>query len=200
MEVVKEVYGPGITDVDFLLAGAQDEGLEDVTLSGARLAGDDDVVPAFDEAETGEFEDESAIDLGLEGPVKRLQIFPSVESAHLDAPLDDAFALASGRLTENTLEQGEAIRMFRVGPSQVVRHVLPGFVQLQAIEVRVESLEEIVGRGLYSFSGVTFVSDGLAFFPSWSPGVVSLGGHVVSPCDRGRSQQGRVSYSVRSPS
>ncbi len=57
VEVVEEVDAAGVAEGDGLLAGAEAEGLEEVALAGAALAGDDEVIVTLNEAELRELQD-----------------------------------------------------------------------------------------------------------------------------------------------
>jgi len=110
MEIVDQVDAPGVAHVDPLLARAQGKGLEDVTLAGAVVAGDHEVVVATDEVEAGELEHEGLIEGGLKVPVERLECLSLEESTGVDAPGDALLELVGGFEAEDVLEERRGAR------------------------------------------------------------------------------------------
>jgi len=70
VEIVEQVDTAGVAQANTLLAGAPAEGLEQVALAGAGIAGDDEVVVAADEVEPRELEDDGLVERGLEVEVE----------------------------------------------------------------------------------------------------------------------------------
>src|ERR1019366_6128212 len=69
MEVVEQIDAAGVAPADPLLARAEAERLEDVTLAGAGLARDDEIVASSNEV--GECQDRCRLKFTLEGPIRR---------------------------------------------------------------------------------------------------------------------------------
>lgn len=95
VQVIEQVDAAGVANGDGLLASAQAEGFEKVTLAGARFAGDDEVSLAANEVETGQLEDGALVKRGLKGPVEGFQRLALNEPTGLDAALDAGVALRS---------------------------------------------------------------------------------------------------------
>ncbi len=102
MQVVEEVDAARVAHAEALLARAKSEGLEDVALAGAGLAGDHEVVLATDEVEAPELEHERLVESGLEGPVEGL------ECLALDEPAGDDSSLDALRQSLRSLEAEDA--------------------------------------------------------------------------------------------
>ena len=106
MEIIEEVDAAGVAHGQALFAGTQCEGLEEVALAGAALAGDDEVVVAADEVEAGELEDERLVEAGLEVPVEGLEGLALDEATGIDAAADALLELVRGLGAEEVLEEG----------------------------------------------------------------------------------------------
>lgn len=72
--------------------GRHGDALSDVTLAHAGIAEDECVVMAFDEARGCEFEDQRAIDAGIERPVERVERLAISQTRLFDASLEEAIA------------------------------------------------------------------------------------------------------------
>ena len=105
MQVGEEVDASGVAHAEALLARAHGERLEDVALAGAALAGDDEVVLPADEVEARELEDEGLVELGLEGPVERLEGLLLLQAARVDASRDALLELVRGLDPQDVLEE-----------------------------------------------------------------------------------------------
>jgi len=102
-----------------LFAGTEREGLEEVALAGAALAGDDEVVVAADEVEAGELEDERLVDARLKVPVEDLEGLALDKAAGVDAAADALLELMCGLGAEEVLEQGGGAGTLAGGPDEV---------------------------------------------------------------------------------
>jgi hypothetical protein len=173
VEVVHQVDAAGVARLDLALTGTDDEGLEDVALAGAVLAGDEDVLVVVEEAEGGEALDGGAVEALLEGPVEALEGLADLEAARIDAPLDATLADPERGVAEDALEQDEGLGPLGVGPAQVLLEVPVELAEAEPLEVFAQLAEEVV------------VSASSAL------GSSSLGGHLVSP--RACAQLGSVS-------
>ena len=149
IEIVDEIDAAGVADSDVGLAGAQGDGLEEVALAGAGLAGDDDVLGAVEEAEGGELLDDGTLELGLKGPVEGFEGLAVAQAALVDASLYAALALAGSGAGEDTLEQGQIGRRLGRSPGQVGIHVGIGEIdQSECPDVFSESGAERVAGGV----------------------------------------------------
>jgi hypothetical protein len=187
MEVVEEIDAAGVAHANALLARAQGEGLEDVTLAGTVVAGDHQVVVAAHEVEAGKLEDEGLVEGGLEVPVERLQRLALGEPAGVDAPRDALFELVRGLDAEDVLEERGRACAFARGPRELLVKRLERAGQSEEFEVSPESGADGL---VVSAAAVSQLGSG---------GVASLG-HARVSCARDRDAvvMGRRSYSVRS--
>ncbi len=187
VEIVEEVDAAGVAHADALLARAQREGLEEVTLARAVVAGDDEVVVAAHEVEACELEDEVLVERRLEVPVERLEGLALDESAGVDAPSDALLELVCGFVTEDMLEERGRPSALASRPCEVLVESFVRAIQSEEVEVPSES----------SADGVVVASAGISLLASG--GVGSLGHDRVSWVrDRDAVDIGRRSYSVRS--
>src|ERR1035438_630409 len=106
MEVVEQIDAAGVAHADPLLARAEAERLEDVTLAGAGLARDDEIVASSNEVESGELEDQRFVELGLEIPIEGFERLSFHEATDMDASRDALLEFARGLEAEDALEQG----------------------------------------------------------------------------------------------
>jgi hypothetical protein len=104
VEIIEEVDATGVAHGEALFAGAKREGLEDVALASAGLAGDDEVVVTADEVEAGELEDKGLVEAGLEVPVERLEGLALDEATGVDTAADAQLELVGGLGAEQVLE------------------------------------------------------------------------------------------------
>ncbi len=104
VEIIEEVDATGVAHGEALLAGPKREGLEEVALAGAGLAGDDEVVVAADKVEAGELEDEGLVEAGLEVPVERLERLALDEATGVDPAADALLELVGGLGAEQGLK------------------------------------------------------------------------------------------------
>jgi hypothetical protein len=187
VEIIEEVDAAGIAHGEALFAGTECEGLEEVALAGAALAGDDEVVVAADEVEAGKLEDERLVDAGLKVPVERLEGLSLDEATGVDAAADALLELVRGLGAEEVLEEGGGAGTLAGGPDEVRVELVEGMAQAEEVEVSPEaSGDEVVVAG----SVGAWFGDGL---------VDSLGhGEVSWVSDRVARVSGRRSYSVRS--
>jgi hypothetical protein len=135
MEVVDQVDAPGVAHVDPLLAGAQGKGLEDVTLAGAVVAGDHEVVVATDEVEAGELEDEGLVEGRLKIPVERLECLSLDEPTGVDAPGDALLELVGGLDAEDVLEERGGAGALVGGPRKQVIELIERAGQSEEFDV-----------------------------------------------------------------
>ncbi len=187
VKVVEQIDAARVAHADALFTGAQAEGLEDVTLAGAVVAGDHEIVVAAHEVEAGELEDERLVEAGLEVPVEGLERLALDEPAGVDAPYDPLFELVRGFDAEDVLEErGSAWALVR-GPRESLVELVERAGQAEELEVASEpGADGVVVAG----SAVSWLGSG---------GSASLGHAGVSWADdRDALVSGRRSYSVRS--
>src|SRR4030065_436886 len=96
VEGVEKVDRAGVADGDLVLAGAQGDGLQEVTLPGAAVSGEKHVLASLDEAQRGERFDGGAVGLGLERPLEGFERLSHPQSARGDAALDSAVGPFTG--------------------------------------------------------------------------------------------------------
>jgi len=185
VEIVEEVDATGVAHADALLARAQGEGLEEVTLAGAVVAGDDEVVVPSHEVEAGELEYEVLVERRLEVPVERLESLALDESAGVDAPGDALFELVRCLDAEDVLEERGRPCALAGGPREVLVERLERAGQSEEVEVSSES----------SADGLVVAGAALSL---GSGGFASLGHVWVSWVHDRAVDMGRRSYSVRS--
>lgn len=123
VEVIEQVDAAGVADAELAFTRLDAEGLQDVALARAALAGEEQVVGAVDEVEAGELADERLVEARLEGPVEGLEGLALDEAGELDAALDAALALVLRLLAEDTLEERARGRLFLGRPDQVIVEV-----------------------------------------------------------------------------
>jgi hypothetical protein len=104
VEIIEEIDAAGVAHGEALFAGPKREGLEEVALAGAGLAGDDEVVVAADEVEAGELEDEGFVEAGLKVPFEHLEGLALDEAAGVDPAVDALLKLVGGLGAEQVLE------------------------------------------------------------------------------------------------
>ena len=186
VEIVEQIDAAGVAHADALLAGAQGEGLEDVALAGAVVAGDHEVVVATHEVEAGEFEDERLVEAGLKVPVERLERLALDEAAGVDAPRDPLLELVRGLGAEDVLEERGRAGTLAGGPRQPLVEFVAGAGQSEEVEVSPEARKD----GVVASSVIARLGSGVA---------AALGHVVVSSVrDRDAEVRGMRSYSVRS--
>ena len=187
VEIVEEIDAAGVAHADALLAGAHREGLEEVALAGAVLAGDDEVVVAAHEVEPRELEHERLVEAGLEVPVERFECLALDEPAGVDAPGDALLELVRGLGAEDVLEERGRAGALARGPRQPLVELVKRAGQSEEFEVSSEALADEV---VVAPSALSWLRSG---------GGASLGHSVVSSVrDRDAEVRGRRSYSVRS--
>jgi hypothetical protein len=148
VEVVEQVDAAGVAEGEGLLAGAQAEGLEEVALAGAAIAGEDEVVFAADEVEAGELEEEGLVEVGLEVPVEGFEGLLLAEAAGDESTLDAGFELAAHLVAQEVLEQRGGARALAGGPGELLVELGEGVGQSEEGEVSSESLDdEVVADG-----------------------------------------------------
>jgi hypothetical protein len=128
-----------------VLASAQPDGLEDVALTGAAPARDDEVLVAADEFQSGDLHDQRLVEVGLEWPLEGFERLalgkPALVDAALNAPLQ-----FPGRLgAEDPFEERGGTGPVPDGPGEVVVEVAGGVVQSEGLKVSSESLDDLVG-------------------------------------------------------
>src|SRR5436190_15641913 len=162
VEIIEEVDAPGVAHGEALFAGPKREGLEEVALAGAGLAGDDEVVVAADEVEAGKLEDEGLVEAGLEVPVERLEGLALDEATGVDPAADALLELVGGLGAEQVLEQRGDTRALAGGPGEVRVELVEGVGQAEELEVSSEpSGNEVVVTGSGLGSGGSGSGDGL---------------------------------------
>lgn len=148
VEIIEEIDTAGVAHREALFAGTEREGLEEVALAGAALAGDDEVVVAADEVEAGELEDERFVEAGLEVPVEGLEGLALDEAAGVDAAADALLELVRGLGAEEVLEQCGGARTLVGGPGEMRVELVEGVGQAEEVEVSSEaSGDEVVIAG-----------------------------------------------------
>jgi hypothetical protein len=185
VEIVEQIDAANVAHANPLLACAQGEGLEEVTLAGAVVAGDHEVVVAADEVEAGELEHEGLVETGLEVPVEGFEGLALDEPAGVDASGDALLELVRRLDAEDVLEEGGRAGALAGGPREPLIELVERAGQSEEVEMSPESGEDGVVGGL---APVSRLGSGCA---------ASLGHGVVS-CARDREVSGRRSYWVRS--
>ena len=147
VQVVEEVDAPGIPDRELLLAGAKSEGLEQVALAGAALAGDHEVVVASHEVEAAKLPEEGLVEPGLEVPVESFEGLALVQAAGVDASTDAGLQLRGDLDAQDVLEQSGGARALAQGPGEQVVELAEGMGQSEEEAVLPESLDDGVGAG-----------------------------------------------------
>lgn len=148
VEIIKEVDAAGVAHGEALFAGTECEGLEDVALAGAALAGDDEVVVAADKVEAGELEDERLVEARLEVPVEDLEGLALDKAAGVDAAVDALLELMCSLGTEEVLEEGGGAGALAGGPDEVRVELVERVGQAEEVEVSSEaSGDEVVVAG-----------------------------------------------------
>jgi hypothetical protein len=131
-----------------LLAGAQSDGLKDVALACARLAGDDEILGAPYEIAGRELHDGGAIERRLEVPVERLERFALAQTARDDAPLDPVLAPQGGLLAEDAIDERGRGGPLTHGPFEMLVEMREGVRQPEDFEVPSDALDDVgVGAG-----------------------------------------------------
>lgn len=187
VEIIEEVDTARVAHGEALFAGTEREGLEEVALAGTALAGDDEIVVAADEVETGQFEDERLVEARLEVPVEDLEDLALDKATGVDTAADALLELVRGLGAEEVLEQGGGAGPLAGGPDEVRVELVERVGQAEEVEVSPEtSGDEVVVAG----------SVGSGFGDGF---VTSLGhGEVSCVSERVAAVRGRRSYSVRS--
>jgi hypothetical protein len=185
VEIVEEIDAAGVAHGDALLARAHPEGLEEVALAGAVVAGDHEVVVPAHEVEAGELEHEGLVEAGLEGPVEDLERLALDEAAAVDAARDPLLELVRGLEAEDVLDERGGTGPLAGGPCQELVELREGAGQSEELEVSAKSGED---RIIVAGSAIAGVGSGLA----------AALGHAVVSSERDRGVSGRRSYSVRS--
>jgi len=187
VKVVEEIDAAGIAHVESLLARAQGEGLEDVTLAGAVVAGDHEVIMPAHEVEACELEHERPIEAGLKVPVECLEGLALDQPAAVDAPSDPLLELVGGLEAQDVLEERGGAGALVGGPREELVELVARAGQPEEFEVPSEPRDDGV---VVAWSAVSLLGSGR---------VASLGHAGVSWVrDRDAEVRGRRSYSVRS--
>src|SRR5258705_1068941 len=126
VEVVEQIDAARVTHVEPLLTGAQGEGLEEVALAGAVVAGDHEVIVAADEVEACELEHERPVEAGLKVPVEGLERLALDEPAGVDAPRDALLELVRGLEAEDVLEERGGARALVGAPREELVELVAG--------------------------------------------------------------------------
>jgi len=147
VEIVEQVDAACIAHADALLARAEPEGFEDMTLAGAGLAGDDEVVASSNEVESCELEDQRLVELGLEIPVEGFERLSFHEAADVNASRDAVLELSRGLETEDVLEQDCGAGPLGGGPGESLVELVEGERQSEEREVSAQALEDEVVVG-----------------------------------------------------
>src|ERR1017187_1834861 len=142
MEVVEQIDAAGVAHADPLLARAEAERLEDVTLAGAGLARDDEIVASSNEVESGELEDQRFVELGLEVPIEGFQRLSFHEATDMDAARDALLEFARGLEAEDALEQGRGAGALAGRPGESLVELGECERQSEELEVSAQSLED----------------------------------------------------------
>ncbi|HEX2685962.1 MAG TPA: hypothetical protein VHN14_05065 [Kofleriaceae bacterium] len=148
VEIIEEVEAASVAHGEALFAGTEREGLEEVTLAGAALTGDDEVVVAADEVEAGEFEDERLVEARLEVSVEDLEGLALDKAAGVDAAADALLELMCSLGAEEVLEQDGSAGPLTSGPDEVRVELVERVGQAEEVEVLSEpSGDEIIVVG-----------------------------------------------------
>lgn len=150
VQVVEQVDAARVAHGDGLLASAHSEGLEDVALAGAGLAGDHQVFVPAHEVEARELEDEGLVNLRLEVPLERLERLALGQAARVDASSDALLKLVRGLCAEDVIEQICDARAFLSGPGQARVELSKRQCQAEKLEVLFQSCKDGIVGGLRS--------------------------------------------------
>src|SRR3977135_1485003 len=162
VEIIEEGDATGVAHGEALFAGPKCEGLEEVALAGAGLAGDDEVVVAADEVEAGKLEDESLVEAGLEVPVEHLEGLALDETTGVDPAADALLELVGGLGAEQVLEQRGGTRELAGVPGGVGVECVGGGGEAEDVEVSSDpSANEVAVTGSGFGSGGSGSGDGL---------------------------------------
>ncbi len=142
VQVGEQVGAASEAERDALDAGAKAEGLENVALAGAALAGDDEVVVTADEVETCQLEDEGLIEGGLEVEVEGLERLVLDETAVANAPRDARLGLVVDLGGEDVLEPRAVTGPLTSGPSQQLVEGAEGVGEAEVGEMPAEAIDE----------------------------------------------------------
>jgi hypothetical protein len=119
VQVVEQVDAARVPHADALLAGAEREGLEDVTLTCPGLTGDYDIVAPAHEVEAGKLENHGFVDAALESPVEGFKGLSLDKAAAVDATVDAVLELVCHLDTEHVLEQRGRVGALLSGPGKM---------------------------------------------------------------------------------
>jgi len=187
VKVVEQIDAARVAHADALFTGAQAEGLEDVTLAGAVVAGDHEVIMPAHEVEACELEHERPIEAGLKVPVECLEGLALDQPAAVDAPSDPLLELVGGLEAQDVLEERGGAGALVGGPREELVELVARAGQPEEFEVPSEPRDDGV---VVAWSAVSLLGSGR---------VASLGHAGVSWVrDRDAEVRGRRSYSVRS--
>lgn len=135
VEIVEQIDASGVAHADPLLAGTQRKRFEDVTLAGAGLACDDEVIAAANEVESGELQDKRLVELGLEVPIEGFERLSLHESTDMDSARDALLELVRGLEAEDVLEQGGGAGALAGRPGESLVELAEGESQSEELEV-----------------------------------------------------------------
>jgi hypothetical protein len=187
MKIFEQIDAACVPHVDPLLARAQGEGLEEVTLAGAVVTCDHEVVVAAHEVEASELKHKRFVEAGLKVPVEGLERLALDEPAGVDAPRDALLELVRSLEAEDVLQERGRARALVGGPREELVELVACAGQSEEFEVASEPGDD----------GVVVASSAVWLLGSGR--VASLGHAGVSwGRDRAAAVRGRRSYSVRS--
>jgi len=148
VEVVEQVDAAGVAYGEGLLAGAHAEGLENMTLAGPALTGDDEIIAPSHEVEACELYDGGLVEIGLEVPVKSLEGLMLAKPAVGEAAGEPALELVVDLGGEDGLEERSGTFLVTRGGGEQRVEVAAGVGQSEEGEVSSESLcGEVVSLG-----------------------------------------------------
>ena len=154
VQIIEQVDTTGVEHADALLAGAQDERLEDVALAGTVVAGDHQVVVPAHEVEAGELENQRLVEAGLKRPVECLERFALGQAAGGDASCDALLELVGDLDAEDVLEELRGTWALLGGPGEPLVELGEGDRQSEELEVFSESGDDrVVSGGVVSWLG-----------------------------------------------
>src|ERR1019366_6894978 len=150
VQVGEEIDAARVAQRDALHASAEPERLEDVTLAGAALARDDQVVVTPDEVEAGELQHEALVERRLKVPVEGFERLSLDEATHPDSTVAAGGGFVIDLGAQDVLEQGGVSRSLAGGPRKQVVERRERLGEAQVAEVPAQTLghhDGVVGGG-----------------------------------------------------
>jgi len=105
IEVGDQVDAAGVTNATLGLAGAHGDGLYDVALARAGLAGQEKILGPLEKAQAGQVFDQRPVERGLKVPVEGFEGLSRLQAAAVDAALNAALGLLARCVAQYALEK-----------------------------------------------------------------------------------------------